>query len=258
MTSRLALFASGPVGWQVARGMATRGVVPALLITDASFRALQAQTGEGALDKAATICLQVEGETEESIVRDIRSAGIDIGILAWWPRIIREPLLSAPKRGFLNFHPSLLPFNRGKHTTFWNLAEDVPFGVTIHWVDDKIDNGPIAFRRPIAKCWEDNSETLYRRAQAEIVALFFDHLDAIVAGNIPATTPEAPAGSRPHYASEIDAASQIGLDRSYSGRELLNIIRGKQFAPHAPAYFIDDGVRYDVRIEITRSDKGQP
>jgi methionyl-tRNA formyltransferase len=255
--SRLALFASGPVGFQVARGMTERGVFPQLLVTDQSFRELQGQTAERVFDEQSTTCRQFEDETAESVARSLKTANIDIGILAWWPTILREPVLSAPTRGFLNFHPSLLPFNRGRHTTFWNLIENVPFGVTIHWVDDKIDNGPIAFQRPIAKSWEDNSERLYRRAQAEIVSLFFEHLDDIVIGKIPARQSEAAPSSRLHYASEIDAASQIALDRNYSGRELLNIIRGKQFAPYAPAHFIDSGVRYDVRISITRSDESR-
>lgn len=255
--SRLALFAAGPVGGQVARGMIERGVIPELLIVNKSVRELESQCGERILDAQKTVCLAAEDETPESIARCIKTANIDIGILAWWPTILREPVLSAPTRGFLNFHPSLLPFNRGKHTTFWNLVEDVPFGVTIHWIDDKIDNGPIAFQRPIAKDWENSSETLYRRAQAEIVSLFFEHLDDIVAGKIPAMKPETATGDRLHYASEIDAASQIALERNYTGRELLNLIRGKQFAPYAPAYFVDDGVRYDVRISIARSDKGR-
>ena len=236
--------------------MIERGVIPELLIVDKSVWELESQSGERILDAQKTVCLAAEDETPESIARCIKTANIDIGILAWWPTILREPVLSAPTRGFLNFHPSLLPFNRGKHTTFWNLVEDVPFGVTIHWIDEKIDNGPIAFQRSIAKRWEDNSETLYRRAQTEIVSLFFDHLDDIIAGRIPAMQTEAPPGSRPHYASEIDAASQIWLDRCYAGRELLNVIRGKQFVPYAPAYFIDDGVRYDVRVSIVRSDEG--
>lgn len=254
MALKLALFASGPVGHQVARGMAARGIVPGLLVSDQSFRLLQEQSGESSpVDNG--LHFQVESDTDEAIAAKVRLAEIDIGILAWWPRIVREPLLSAPKRGLLNFHPSLLPFNRGKHTTFWNLVEDVPFGVTIHWVDDKIDNGPIAFQRPIAKGWEDDSETLYRRAQSEIVALFFDHLDDIVAGNVPALKPEETSHSRVHYAAEIDAASQIVLERSYTGRELLNVIRGKQFSAHPPAYFIDEGVRYDVRIDIVHASK---
>ena len=237
--------------------MLERGAIPELLVVDKWFRELDGETGRRVLGAQKAVCFLTEDETPESMARSIKSSNIDIGILAWWPNILREPVLSAPNRGFPNFHPSLLPFNRGKHTTFWNLVENVPFGVTIHWVDEKIDNGPIAFQRLISKGWEDDSETLYRRAQAEIVSLFFEHLDDIVAGRIPVIMPETPAGSRLHYASEIDAASQLILDRSYTGREVLNIIRGKQFAPHAPAYFIDDGVRYDVQISIARSDKDQ-
>src|SRR5205807_7477144 len=39
----------------------------------------------------------------------------ELGFLAWWPEIIRDPLLTLPRRGWINFHPSYLPFNRGKY-----------------------------------------------------------------------------------------------------------------------------------------------
>ena len=43
-----------------------------------------------------------------------------LNILAWWPYIIREPIISSSKFGTINFHPSLLPYNRGKNYNFWN------------------------------------------------------------------------------------------------------------------------------------------
>src|SRR5205823_2644534 len=135
--------------------------------------------------KLADVVLDAQELAPERLVSLFCERAVDLGILAWWPRIIADPLLSAPKRGFLNFHPSLLPHNRGKHTTFWNLVEDVPFGVSIHWADAGIDSGPIAFQRPILKTWLDTSESLYRRAQAEMVDLFRTHLADIAADRIP-------------------------------------------------------------------------
>ncbi len=58
--------------------------------------------------------------------------------------IIREQLLSIPKIGILNRHASLLPRFRGRVGSFWAHADQKPeYGVTIHFVDQKIDSGPI-------------------------------------------------------------------------------------------------------------------
>lgn len=45
--------------------------------------------------------------------------GVDLGVLAWWPKIVRSPVLDVPRHGFVNTHPSLVPYNRGKHYNFW-------------------------------------------------------------------------------------------------------------------------------------------
>ena len=58
--------------------------------------------------------------------------------------IIREKLLSIPKIGIINRHASLLPRFRGRVGSFWSHADKNPkYGVTIHFVDQKIDSGPI-------------------------------------------------------------------------------------------------------------------
>ena len=50
----------------------------------------------------------------------------------------------------LNLHPSLLPWNRGYNSLLWSAAEGTPHGVTVHWVDEGIDSGPIVARTEIA------------------------------------------------------------------------------------------------------------
>jgi methionyl-tRNA formyltransferase len=61
--------------------------------------------------------------------------GFDLGVLAWWPYLLKPRVLAMPRLGFINTHPSLLPHNRGKHYNFWALVEQAPFGVTLHRVD---------------------------------------------------------------------------------------------------------------------------
>lgn len=61
--------------------------------------------------------------------------------------IVREPQLSAPKRGWLNAHPGLLPEFRGADPVLWALRNGAPQGATIHLLDQGLDTGPILIRR---------------------------------------------------------------------------------------------------------------
>jgi folate-dependent phosphoribosylglycinamide formyltransferase PurN len=60
--------------------------------------------------------------------------------------ILRKQLLDVPRLGVLNVHLGLLPEVRGMNTPEWSLLNDVPLGVTIHYVDAGIDTGPVLQR----------------------------------------------------------------------------------------------------------------
>lgn len=189
----------------------------------------------------------------EQFVQEISNTGIepDIGILAWWPKIIREPLLSLPQQGFINTHPSLLPHNRGKHYNFWALIEQVPFGVSLHFVDEGIDSGDIVAQKLIQYDWEDNGESLYANAQREMVSLFKETYPIIHKLDIPRHQQEIDRGSF-HAAVEIDHACWIDLDKQYHARDFLNLLRARTFPGYPSCWFRDGDEEYEVRIEIKR------
>ena len=59
----------------------------------------------------------IEFTSGKQVYDVLKERGIqaDLGLLAWWPHILKAPLLGATVHGFINTHPSLLPHNRGKH-----------------------------------------------------------------------------------------------------------------------------------------------
>jgi methionyl-tRNA formyltransferase len=178
----------------------------------------------------------------------------ELGVLAWWPKIVKEPLLNLPENGFINFHPSFLPYNRGKHYNFWALVEQCPFGVSLHKVDAGIDTGDIVSQRSIDYNWEDNGETLYKKAQTEIVELFKLTYPSLRKGEIVCKTQDLTKGSF-RLSSEIDKASEIKIDATYSARELFNLIRARTFTGHPSCWFEDNnGEKYEVRIQIKRKE----
>jgi len=245
----VALFAAGDVGLQVAKVIRERGKPIACLVLDGadSFErkaAIRSTVG-------ATIrVVECDRSPSEVVLDTLRQARIDLGILAWWPYVIKTPLLTLPSQGFLNFHPSYLPYNRGKNPNFWSLIEQTPFGVTLHWIDAEVDSGEIAYRHLIPSTWEDTGQSLYERAQEEIVRLFADHVDEIWNGETPRRRPLAIG--RPRRAAELHPASEIALDAPVAPRRLLNLIRARTFSPHPAAWFVDDGQTYEVRVSIRK------
>ena len=57
--------------------------------------------------------------------------------------LVREPLLSTPRIGFLNMHPGALPKYRGAMCPEWAILEGNPVITTAHLMAAEIDAGPI-------------------------------------------------------------------------------------------------------------------
>lgn len=174
---------------------------------------------------------------------------LDYIFLAWWPKIIKANIIRAPSKGVINFHPSLLPHNRGKHYNFWTIVEGSPFGVTLHFVDEGIDSGDIVFQSTIEKSWLDNGGTLYRRAGEAMIQLFKDRYLDIVYDRYTRIPQDPNAGSF-HYGKELGPASQIDLDATFTARDLLNRLRARTFEGMPSCYFYDHGKKYEVRLSI--------
>ncbi len=185
------------------------------------------------------------------VLKFLKSLNIDLIILAWWPYIIKQPLLDISRMGFLNTHPSLLPYNRGKHYYFWNIVEEVPFGVTLHWIDENIDSGDIAFQKELNTTWEDTGFTLRKRGRETMVTLFEESIDAIISGNIPRKKQDLKE-RRFRLAKEIDGSSKIDLERLYTAKEILNSIRARSGFPFGGAWFEDGDEKYEVTLSIKK------
>jgi phosphoribosylglycinamide formyltransferase 1 len=76
--------------------------------------------------------------------RAIIKAAPDL-LVCYGSSIIREPLLSAFPRRFLNIHLGLSPYYRGSGTNFWPLVNGEPeyVGVTFMHIDAGVDTGEI-------------------------------------------------------------------------------------------------------------------
>jgi len=185
----------------------------------------------------------------DSILNTVMDKHIDYGITAWWPYIIPEAFIRLTKRGFINTHPAFLPYNRGKHPYFWSLVDGTPFGVTLHYVDKNIDHGRIIARKEIPVTWFDTGETLYKRSREEILKLFYENFDSIKNGTED-LYPDNNENGTFHLGKELEPFCEIDLDKQYTARTLINIMRGRMFNNKGEASFTEDGKKYYLSVSI--------
>jgi phosphoribosylaminoimidazolecarboxamide formyltransferase / IMP cyclohydrolase len=89
----------------------------------------------------------------------------DLVVCAGFMRILAPAVVHRFR--IVNTHPSLLPDFPGAHAIRDVLAAAVPTtGVTVHWVDDGVDTGPVLAQEPVDVLPGDDEDTLRARIQA--------------------------------------------------------------------------------------------
>jgi methionyl-tRNA formyltransferase len=179
---------------------------------------------------------------------------VDYGFLLWWPHILRPAILDLAINGFINTHPSMLPHNRGKHYNFWAIVEEAPFGVSLHFVQKGIDCGDVVAQERIAYGWEDTGGSLYEKSQVAICELFKKTYPLVRSGKYHRMPQDLEKGSF-HWGKELEPASRVELDRTYTAKRLLNLFRARTFEGKPACRFNDGGCEFEVRVNIRRVEK---
>jgi phosphoribosylglycinamide formyltransferase 1 len=76
--------------------------------------------------------------------------GCELVVLAGYMQLLSHPFLARFPERVINVHPALLPAFPGLHAVEEALAYGVKvFGVTVHFVDQGVDTGPVILQRAI-------------------------------------------------------------------------------------------------------------
>jgi methionyl-tRNA formyltransferase len=93
--------------------------------------------------------LQPEKPTDAAFLQRLRDIAPDVGVVVGYGHILRKELLTLPRRGMVNVHPSLLPALRGAAPIEWTILQGIEStGVTIMQMDEGLDSGPILHQLP--------------------------------------------------------------------------------------------------------------
>lgn len=102
------------------------------------------------------------------LIEQIDQFAPDLLVLAGFMRILSSGFVQHYQGKLLNIHPSLLPKYKGTDTHQRVLtAGDTEHGVSVHFVTEELDGGPIVRQKVISVDKGDNVESLRSRIAAE-------------------------------------------------------------------------------------------
>lgn len=117
---------------------------------------------------------------EKDILKILKDKNVDLIVLSGYMRFIGKVLLEAYPKAIINLHPAYLPEFPGAHSIQDAFEAGVSqTGVTVHYVDEGVDTGPIIRQKrvPIDPNW--NLETLEEHVHAMEYDLFWQVIKSV-------------------------------------------------------------------------------
>ena len=119
------------------------------------------------------------------LVEVLRAHGVALVVLAGFMRLVSPVLLNAYPARVLNIHPALLPAFPGLHAERQALEHGARLtGVTVHFVDEETDHGPILAQAAIPILADDSEATLHARIQDQEHRLYPFAIQLIAEGRV--------------------------------------------------------------------------
>lgn len=193
----------------------------------------------------------IEGQTlrQPEVLEAIKVLQPDIGLSILFDYVLKSEFLELFPLGVVNLHSSYLPYNRGQYPNVWSIVEGTPAGVTLHYIDEGIDTGDLIAQEEVAVEAVDTGETLYRKLEQTCVGLFKKTWPLIRAGKAQRIIQNKGAGTY-HITRDVDLIDAIDLDETYTGRQLIDVIRARTFEPYKGAYFVDQERKIYMRMQL--------
>ena len=171
----------------------------------------------------------------------------DIIITCAYGQILPKEILNYPKYGCINVHGSLLPKLRGGAPIHHAIINgDKVTGMTIMYMDEKMDSGDIITQREVPILDSDNLDSLYSKMSTVGSELLIDTLPSIIDGTndrIKQNEEEVTFGLNITKEDEI-------INFNDNAINIFNKVRGLDSVPGASTYL--DNKRLKIyKVEIT-------
>lgn len=122
---------------------------------------------------------------EEALIQRLKSYKINLIALAGFMRILSAAFVKDYHHRIMNIHPSLLPDFKGAHAIEDAFKHQAPFtGVTVHFVDEKVDSGPIILQQKVKINRSDSLALLEKRIHGVEHKLYSEAIQLFIRGKL--------------------------------------------------------------------------
>ena len=105
---------------------------------------------------------------DDKISELLDAHAVELIVLAGFMKLLQPTFVQKYSNRILNIHPALLPAFPGAHPVTDTLAYGAKVsGVTVHFVDEGMDTGPIIAQKSVPVFDHDDEESLHARLQLE-------------------------------------------------------------------------------------------
>jgi methionyl-tRNA formyltransferase len=146
-------------------------------------------------------------------------------ITCYWPWILPSSVLERFSGRTVNFHPALLPFDRGWYPHVHQIREGRPGGVTLHQLAEGADTGPIWAQRQVDLEFPCTSGDARHLLQDCIFELFKETWWSIAHGAL-TPTPQSGLGSY-HAKGEVEPLDHLDLDEVQTADTFLRALASR-------------------------------
>ena len=164
----------------------------------------------------------------------------DLIVTCAYGQIIPKEILNCPRLGCINVHASLLPKLRGGAPIHKALIDGYDkTGITIMYMDEKMDNGDIISTREIDILDSDNLESLHDKLSILGKELLLDTLPSIIDGTNDRIKQDE---SEVTFAYNIKREEEH-IDFNKTSKEVFNLVRGLSPVPGANVIIFDQEMK---------------
>ncbi len=227
---------------------------------DTKILAVYCSDADNEYDKEKKICSEIEVElfsnkklNDDQHVKWLSGLSIDFLITVYWPWLLKPELFTVSK-DTVNFHPAMLPINRGWFPHVHSILDGSPCGVTLHAIDENADTGPIWVQKEVLLKNTDTAFDIYNTLQNEIIELFKNSWSSIRDLKIK-TFEQKHENACYHKKTEIENLDYIDIEKTYAARELINLLRARSFGNRGFAFFEDSGEKIYLKLQLSDTNK---
>jgi len=105
---------------------------------------------------------------DKEIIKTLKEKKIELVVLAGYMRILSPYFIRTYKNKIINIHPALLPSFPGLHAQKQAIEYGAKVsGCTVHFVDERVDSGPIILQKAVEVSDDDTEESLAEKILKE-------------------------------------------------------------------------------------------